>query len=154
MDSNNNNNNPHSIAPLKEHTHTVIFLHGRDSTATEFTEEFFESQTSDDRTLPEIFPTFKWVFPTSKLRNSTRFETELCQWFDMWSVEKPEERKELQVDGLKESIALILTVISREASFVPMDHIILVGISQGCATAVHALLQGDARLGGFIELCG
>lgn len=51
-----NNNQPHVIVPLKEHTHTVILLHGRDSTATEFTEEFFESQASDDRTLPEMFP--------------------------------------------------------------------------------------------------
>ena len=42
-----NPDNTHAIAPTKEHTHTVIFLHGRDSTAAEFADEFFE-------TLPTI----------------------------------------------------------------------------------------------------
>jgi lysophospholipase-2 len=32
------------------------------------------------------------------------------------------------------------------------DRIILGGISQGCATAIHALLYGGIRLGGFIGL--
>jgi lysophospholipase II len=144
--------NTHAIAPTKEHTHTVIFLHGRDSTAAEFADEFFESQASDNRTLPEIFPDFKWVFPSSGLRNSARFETELSQWFDIWSVEEPEGRKELQVDGLKESIGSILDVVYSEASLVPPEHIILGGISQGCATAIHALMHCDIQLGGFIGL--
>jgi len=63
----------HIIQPSVTHSHTVIFLHGRDSTATEFASEIFESQCSDDKTLPEALPSFKWVFPTSKLRKSTRF---------------------------------------------------------------------------------
>jgi len=41
----------HTVAPIAAHTHTVIFLHGRDSNATEFAPEFFESQASDDRTM-------------------------------------------------------------------------------------------------------
>lgn len=53
-------------APSKQHTHTIILLHGRDSTASEFASEFFESQASDDLTLPETFPSIKWVFPSSK----------------------------------------------------------------------------------------
>ncbi|GAB5590149.1 hypothetical protein Unana1_05049 [Umbelopsis nana] len=149
-----NTNKSHVVGPAKDNTHTVILLHGRDSTAAEFAEEFFESQASDNRTLPEIFPDFKWVFPSSELRNSTRFETHLSQWFDIWSVEEPEERKELQVAGLKESITLILDVIYSETSLVPPEHIILGGISQGCATAIHALMHCDIQLGGFIGLCG
>ncbi|KAJ2955155.1 hypothetical protein NQZ79_g8798 [Umbelopsis isabellina] len=133
----------HVVAPVKEHTHTVILLHGRDSTAMEFAEEFFESQASDDSTLPEIFPSFKWVFPDSGLRDSTRFEMSLSQWFDIWSVEEPEKRKELQRAGLNESIMFILDIINRETEIVPPSQIILGGISQGCATAIHTLMRSD-----------
>jgi predicted esterase len=109
---------------------------------------------TDDRTLPETFPTVKWVFPTSKLRESARFKVEMSQWFDMWSTENPQERKEVQVEGLRESIAFILSIIRKEASLVPPERIVLAGISQGCATAIYALLYGGIQLGGFIGLCG
>lgn len=142
------------VLPLAIHTHTVILLHGRDSTAVEFAEEFFESQASDGRTLSEIFPNIKWVFPNSKLRNSARFQTDMAQWFDIWCVEEPGKRKELQVTGLRESIKLILNVICEEASSVSTKHIILGGISQGCATAIHALMHCGVQLNGFIGLCG
>ena len=144
----------HIMAPLEgKHTHTIIFLHGRDSTSSEFAEEFFESQASDDRTLPQIFPTVKWVFPSSKIRTSARFETEMSQWFDMWLVEQPSEKEEIQIDGLKDSVGDILAIISSEALLVPPSRIFLGGISQGCATAIHALLRGGIQLGGFVGLC-
>lgn len=142
------------VAPTQTHTNTVIFLHGRDSTGCEFASDLIESQASDGRTLPETFPAVKWVFPTSKLRESARFKTEMSQWFDMWSTESPQERKELQVEGLRESIAVILSIIRKEASLVAPERIVLAGISQGCATAIYSLLYGGIRLGGFIGLCG
>lgn len=144
----------HIVAPLADkHTHTVILLHGRDSLAAEFAEEFFESQASDDRTLPEIFPTVKWVFPASQMRNSARFGEEMSQWFDIWSVEEPTEKEEIQLDGLRDSTKEILSIVHNEASLVPPSRIILGGISQGCATAIHALLRGKIRLGGFMGFC-
>lgn len=142
----------HIVAPRGDHTQTIIFLHGRDSIASEFAEEFFESQASDDRTLPEIFPTTRWVFPTSKIRNSARFETPMSQWFDMWSVENHLEKNETQIEGLRESVKEILDLIRTEAVLISPDRIILGGISQGCATAIHTLLYGGIRLGGFIGL--
>jgi lysophospholipase-2 len=142
----------HIVAPTEKHSHTIIFLHGRESTASEFASEFLESQASDDRTLQEIFPSVKWVFPNSGLRKHARFGTEESQWFDMWDVKKPLERKEIQVEGLRESISFILSVIRKEASIVQPERVILGGISQGCATAIHTLLYGGIRLGGFIGL--
>lgn len=147
-------NAAHIVAPCGDHTQTIILLHGRDSIASEFAEEFFESQASDDRTLPEIFPTTRWVFPTSKIRNSARFEAPMSQWFDMWSVENHSEKNEIQIDGLRESIKEILDLIRTEAVLISPDRIILGGISQGCATAIHTLLYGGIRLGGFIGLSG
>ncbi|TVY15033.1 Acyl-protein thioesterase 1 [Lachnellula arida] len=141
----------HVVAPTQEHTHTIILLHGRDSTASEFASEFFESQASDDRTLPEIFPTFKWVFPAAKPRMSARFQVEMSQWFDMWDVEKHEERVELQKEGLEEAGSFIDDVIRKEILSIPADRVILGGISQGCATAAAtSLVDGKHKLGGFI----
>ncbi|KAG0646939.1 Acyl-thioesterase 1 [Hyphodiscus hymeniophilus] len=145
-------NDIHTVAALEQHTHTVIFLHGRDSEATQFADEFFESQDSADRFLPQTFPSIKWVFPSSGSRKSLRFGEELSQWFDMWSVEEPSERKEIQLDGLRESVAFTLDIVRRESTIVPPERIILAGISQGCATAIFALLSGGIRLGGFIGL--
>ncbi|KAN0099690.1 alpha/beta-hydrolase [Hyaloscypha variabilis] len=135
------------------HSHTIILLHGRDSIASEFACEFFESQAGDGQTLPQVFPTFKWVFPASRMRNSARFESDLSQWFDIWSVEEPSEKKGIQIDGLRESIEEILDVIRGEALLVPQSRIILGGISQGCATAIHTLLYAGIRLGGFVGFC-
>jgi predicted esterase len=54
---------------------------------------------------------------------------------------------------LRDSIDTILSIIRHEASIVSPDHIILAGISQGCGTAIHALLHGGTQLGGIIGLC-
>lgn len=144
---------PHIIAPLTEtHTHTIIFLHGKGSEASEFASELFESQASDDRIFPEIFPSFKWVFPQSKIRMSTRFESEESQWFDIWAVENPSEKEEIQVEGLLESMTEILKIVRHQASIVPQENVFLAGISQGCAVAIHALLCGNVHLGRFIGL--
>lgn len=117
----------HIVAPTAKHTHTFILLHGRESTASEFASEFFESQASDDRTLPEIFPSVKWVFPNSGLRKHARFNTEESQWFDLWDVKYPMEHKETQIEGLRESIAFTLRVIREEASVIQPQRVILGG---------------------------
>lgn len=141
------------VDPSSEHTHTIVFLHGRDSNASEFASELFESQASDGRTLREIFPGFKWVFPNSGLRPSNQFDCDMSQWFDMWSVQNPEEQSGLQTAGLRESIDRILDLIKQEASELPTERIFLAGISQGCAVAIHALLCSNARLAGFLGFC-
>ncbi|KAK8216754.1 hypothetical protein M8818_001717 [Zalaria obscura] len=142
------------VAPLASHTHTIILLHGRDSVAKEFADEFFESQASDGRTLPEIFPTIKWVFPSSGTRQSARFDTPMSQWFDIWSVENLSERPELQLQGLRESVLSIVDVLHKEASIISPECIFLGGISQGCATSIWTLLHSKVTLAGFIGFCG
>ncbi|PMD52754.1 uncharacterized protein K444DRAFT_668422 [Hyaloscypha bicolor E] len=84
------------------HTHTIIFLHGREDFG-EYMAEFLSDKSSDGRTLPVKFPTMHWVFPTAKIRFSARRKEELCissfpsleseqfisQWFDAWdSIEE------------------------------------------------------------------
>ncbi|QDS70301.1 hypothetical protein FKW77_008146 [Venturia effusa] len=145
----------HIVEPTQDHSHTFIFLHGRDSTAEEFALEFFECQASDDRTFPEIYPSIKWIFPTAKTLMSERFGTEMSQWFDMWSTEDPEERDDIPLAGLRDSVIFLRNLIRREAEDLgDSKRIILGGISQGCATAIHAFFNSEVGpLGGFIGLC-
>ncbi|KIW59629.1 hypothetical protein PV05_04066 [Exophiala xenobiotica] len=139
------------------HTHTVIFLHGRDSNSQEFADEFFESEASEHagepRTLPDLFPGIRWVFPTAPILHSKRFDTAMSQWFDIWSVEDPEERAEIQTEGLKQSVAALIEVIRAEETFVSRQNIFLGGISQGFATALATFFADGQQFAGLIGLC-
>lgn len=158
------------VAPLgDEHTHTVIFLHGREDCGSWLAQDFFDDKSSDGRTLAEIFPSIRWVFPTAKRRFSAKRHYEfsitsfahliedeeiISQWFDIWDVRDPESKKELMQPGLQESISQIIDIIMEEAQTVPLERIILGGLSQGCATAILTLLYSGLNLGGFIGWCG
>ncbi|RYP37317.1 hypothetical protein DL767_002960 [Monosporascus sp. MG133] len=149
----------HAIGPADDHqhTHTVIFLHGRDSVAEEFAAEFFESEASEgesgNRTLLNLFPTIRWVFPTAPMLRSERFDTIMSQWFDMWAVESPEDKPEIQQEGLRRSVKTILGIVLSEETFVPRSKIFLGGISQGFATALATFFAGGQGFAGLIGLC-
>ncbi|KAI1814530.1 lysophospholipase II [Poronia punctata] len=154
----NDNNTTYTVEPRAAHTHTVIFLHGRDSNCREFASELFESEASEPanqpRTLPDLFPGIRWVFPSAPTLQSERFGTGMSQWFDMWSVETPVERSELQRPGLDQSVEQILGVIQEEEMSVPRKRIFLAGISQGFATVTAVLFAaGPKRFAGLIGLC-
>ncbi|KAI1454036.1 phospholipase/carboxylesterase [Annulohypoxylon moriforme] len=142
---------------LINHTHTVIFLHGRDSECEEFARELFESEAStpvgQPRTLPDRLPYVRWVFPPAPLLPSARFGSTMSQWFDMWSVENPEDQVELQKEGLRMSVSAILEVIRSEEKLVPRQNIFLGGISQGFATVLATFFSDGRDLAGLIGLC-
>ena len=73
----------------------------------EFAGEFFESEASmpvgQPRTLLDRLPNVRWVFPSAPLLPSTRFGAAMSQWFDIWSVESPEEQAEIQKEAGKEA---------------------------------------------------
>jgi predicted esterase len=66
----------------------------------------------------------------------------------------PEEKNELAISGLRESIRQILEIIEQEAGIAPKERIILGGLSQGCATAILTLLLSGLEIGAFIGWCG
>lgn len=158
------------VHPLSgNHTHTVIFLHGREDFGSDLAQKFFHSRSSDGRYMAEIFPTIKRVFPTSRLRCSAKrhFESSsssfsdsldseeiISQWFDIWDINAPEYMQELMVQGLRESCAEIEEVIREESQHVPLERIMLGGMNLGCATAMYTLLKSGIKLGGFIGLGG
>jgi lysophospholipase-2 len=157
------------VAPSgKNHTHTVIFLHGREDFGSDLAQYFFDSKASDGSSLAEIYPSVRWVFPTAKLRYSAQRDFEfsnssfaealkgeeiISQWFDVWDITTPEDKEGLMIPGLKESIGQILKIIKDEAQEIPLERIILGGISQGCATAILTLLSSGIDFGGFIGWC-
>ncbi|KAM0278488.1 hypothetical protein ACHAQH_005155 [Verticillium albo-atrum] len=149
---------PHSVgpAPNHQHTHTIILLHGRDSVADEFAAELFESEASvpanRPRTLIDLFPTVRWVFPSAPLLPSARFGISLSQWFDIWSVEEPGERSELQQPGLRMSVEAVLRIVAEEEAVVERSNIFLGGISQGFTMAVASFFAAGNGLAGLIGM--
>ena len=146
---------PHVIPPVSQHTHTIILLHGRGSNGPEFAEELFETRTSKELSLQEHLPGWKLVFPTSQTRFSTIFQEEMVEWFDIYSLTDPTLHEELQTEGLQQSITFIHQLIEEEVNAVGGDaqRVVLGGISQGCATAVRAMLS-SRKLGAFVGFCG
>lgn len=133
----------------------MIFLHGCGSDAPTFCSEIFESQDSNERTLTQLFPSIKWVFPCAEKTYAKTEDEEMHQWFDMVSVQRPQEDINTQKMGLWESVKKVLAILKQEAEIVgSMQNVIVAGISQGCATAMFALLTSGVCAGGFFGLCG
>jgi lysophospholipase-2 len=151
----------HTIKSLGTHTHTIIFLHGRGSDATEFALELFESHASATKlSLRDTFPSFKWVFPyapssvPSNRNASDGFA--MPQWFDIWSVADPQDKRENQRVSLSRGVEALVNLMKKEIrdGGVSSEHIFLAGISQGIALAVHAVFQLDTPLAGLLGFCG
>jgi predicted esterase len=135
---------PIIVPPTTNHTHTIVFLHGRGDNAQNFSASLRYSQDSQDRALGEIFPSFRWVFPRASLGASfSSGGAKVSQWFDIWNVRDFSEREEMQILGLRDSVVMIRKILQVEAGILHgrWDKIILAGISQGAATAVHTLLN-------------
>ncbi|KAK7753776.1 hypothetical protein SLS62_004141 [Diatrype stigma] len=129
------------------HTHTVVFLHGRGDMVQNFAASLDYSRDSQQRTLRELFPSFKWVFPQAPLRLCAAGPGDrIRQWFDIWNVADFGDREDLQAEGLATSVAAVRRVLAAEAAALGgrWDRLVLAGISQGAATSVHTLLNLNA----------
>ena len=141
------------------HTHTVILLHGRSSTAKEFATDLFSLKTSEpSQNLPSCFPSFRWVFPDAGERWCTPYKEKLSAWCDTFSLEDLSERQDLQVTGLRDGIHHVRGIVEEEVDRLggKSDKVVLGGFSQGSATALWSLFTGAAatkgNLGAFIGL--
>lgn len=76
------------------------------------------------------------------------------EWFDIYSLTDPSARQELQIEGLKQSVAFVSRLVQEEINIVNGDsgRVVLGGISQGCATAIRAMLSSP-NLGAFVGFC-
>ncbi|KAI9372285.1 Alpha/Beta hydrolase protein [Aspergillus egyptiacus] len=169
---------PLTIPPLSTqhtHTHTLTLLHGRGSNTPLFGEVFLSSTL-----LRQRLPTTNFIFPTARKRRSTVLNrAPINQWFDNYSLEDPNIRSEMQLDGLSESSAFLRGLVEEEARILSDLHdlgsddgysrVVVGGLSQGCAASVFCLLGGfgpgkgdhgatiqveGRRLGGFVGMSG
>ena len=143
----------HIVSPLPGtlHTHTAILLHGRGSTGPEFFEELEESPASSGESLTQTFPTWRFVFPSSRLLWSSIFQEDLPAWFEAHSLTNPDERQDLQVGGIRDSVEYINGILEEEVKRLngKDGNVVLGGISQGGAVGMWMLLCTRRRLGGF-----
>ncbi|KAK2734876.1 hypothetical protein FQN57_001439 [Myotisia sp. PD_48] len=141
------------------HTHTLVLLHGMGSNAELFGIELLESTK-----IPARLPSVRFVFPTAPMRRATRFKRlHIHQWFDCYSIDDPNERSDLQIEGLCETASSLRNLIDDEAKLLGdggYQNIVLGGLSQGCAASAFTLLgggfgsDGNQKLGGYIGLSG
>ncbi|RYP14231.1 hypothetical protein DL765_006511 [Monosporascus sp. GIB2] len=144
------------VEPTAAHSHTIILLHGLGSNGEKFGRELLETgTTSGGRTLPQLLPGTRFIFPTAKRRRSSTFKRALVtQWFDIARLPDPAYRQETQLQGLAESVVELSELLRLEMVSISPQNIILGGISQGCAMALSFLLALDHPLGGYIGMCG
>ncbi|KAI0100535.1 phospholipase/carboxylesterase [Nemania sp. FL0031] len=146
------------VEPTAEHSHTIILLHGLSSNGQKFGQELLATgKTSAGKTLTELLPGARFIFPTAKRRRSSAFgRKKLTQWFDIARLPDPSYRKETQLRGLAESAVEIRELLHHEIDVagVSPTNIILGGISQGCAMSLSVLLALEYPLGGYFGMCG
>jgi len=141
---------PLTIPAKTNHTHTLIFLHGRGDSASVFGPAF-----TADLTASRKYPHLKLVFPTPSETFSCTFRRHIAQWFDFYNGTDPKSYTPTQLDGLRAVVEHIHTLIEDEvAAGIPAENILLGGLSQGAAVALVALLLGGRRLGGVLGLSG
>ncbi|KAI1496307.1 phospholipase/carboxylesterase [Biscogniauxia marginata] len=144
------------VEPTTVHVYTIILLHGLGSNGEKFGKELLETgTTSSGRTLSQLLPSARFVFPTAKRRRSSAFKRSLLmQWFDIVRLPDPEFRKEKQLQGLAESALDLGELLRKELSGISPHNVIIGGISQGCAMSLSMLLSLEQPLGGFVGMCG
>ncbi|KAI1171375.1 phospholipase/carboxylesterase [Nemania sp. FL0916] len=152
------NEGTYTVEPTSKHVYTFILLHGLSSNGEKFGKELLETgKTSAGKTLPDLLPGARFIFPTAKRRRSSAFgRKKLTQWFDITRLPDPEYRKEVQLQGLAESAVEIREFLRREIEVagIPPANIVLGGLSQGFAMSLSVLLTLEYPLGCYFGISG
>lgn len=131
-------------------------LHGRGSNGPEFAQELAETASPGQTHLLQRFPTWRWVFPSSQQELwSTAFEETLPAWFEAHSLTDTSEREDLQISGIKQSVAHIQAIVDKEVESLggQAHRVVIMGISQGGAVGMWTLLcqrNLERRFGAFV----
>jgi len=139
-----------------KHTRCLVILHGRGSNGEKFGLELLQTHIPGYETLQDALPDAKFIFPTAAKRRARIFNrTPMHQWLDNWSLQTPAEREEFLFNGLRESTIFIHGLLEAEIAAVGAEHVLLWGLSQGCAASLVASLlwQGEGYAA-VIGMCG
>ena len=134
--------------------------------------EFRNSKTAAGKTLQDIFPGLKLIFPTAKKRRARWYNRAFInQWFDNVPVNEQDraisrEQVEWQLEGLRETADFLRPLVEAEVEALGARNVFVGGLSQGCAMGLHLLVSyqggGDGvsggaereALGGFVGMSG
>ncbi|ORY02680.1 phospholipase/carboxylesterase family protein-like protein [Clohesyomyces aquaticus] len=162
---------PLIVPSLHTHKTTLIVLHGRGFTAQKFAEPILTHPVSSllpsttsllgtlthpGKVFRDYFPHTKFVFPTAPLRRAVVFQRSLThQWFDNWSLTQPELKQHLQAPGLRETAIYLHDLLQKEIDVVGPKNVVLIGLSQGCASSlITTLLWEGEPFGAVVGMCG
>ena len=147
---------PLVMPPLAEHRQTWIVLHGRGSNAQKFGPELLATPIPGFESLQSALPNAKFVFPTASASRATIYKRSVIhQWFDNWSLFDPEEREELQNEGLRRTILYLHSLLRREIAIIGAEKVVFGGLSQGCAASLVATMLWDGEpLRAVFGMCG
>ncbi|KAK2012284.1 alpha/beta-hydrolase [Colletotrichum eremochloae] len=148
---------PTVIPPLKQpHLHSLIFLHGRGSSARVFAPPFLSAPVRGPNscilTLREALPHKRFTFPTAPRSRATLYKRSIInQWYDGSG-----DWEETVLGNARETVSFVHALIREEAQIVGgADKVFLGGFSQGCAAALLcSLLWEGEPLGGILGMCG
>lgn len=135
-----------SITPLDGYTHTFIILHPVGRGALPLSSTFSQDcHDSANKSLGELFPKFRWEFPSASFSRTRETSNETEQyWFrasdHATTSETTEEHTLLQLQDLRTSVSRIRDIVWAEVRSLnyQLDRVILAGIGQG-ATALPNL---------------
>ena len=132
---------PIVVSPQLDCRQTFIILHGRGSTAQIFAPPLLETAAISGEKLQTAFPHAKLIFLTAPRNRATIYKRSYThQWFDHWHMAEPNKRQDLMREGLHKSCEYVHSILQQEIELVGQESVVLLGLSQGCATSLIALL--------------
>ena len=154
------------------HKSTFIILHGRGSTAEKFAPPFLAHSVSralrnheaeveegeEQRSFQSHLPNTKFIFPTARLLRARAYNRSLThQWFDLYPLDlySSDHKSHVQSAGLRDSVRYVHELLRDAVREVGGKNVVLMGLSQGCATAlVSSLLWSGEPLAAVVGMCG
>eukprot|EP00667_Euglena_gracilis_P017902 EG_transcript_18914 len=132
------------LSPTKEHTSTVIFLHGLGDTG-------YGWQDAMEAIQP-LLPHTKFILPTAPQAPVTlNMGMKMPSWFDIKSLDDIGDE---ELEGLDETVSRVWNLIDTEVEDmkIPASRIVLGGFSQGGASAIYAGYTYKNALAGVMGL--
>ncbi|KAK6726242.1 hypothetical protein RB195_004517 [Necator americanus] len=133
---------PVVINAKKNHTSTVIFLHGLGDQGDGWSDVFAHEIRHDN---------IKYICPSSASRPVTlNMGMRMPAWFDLYGLDASSREDD---EGIAQATRLVHGMLDAEiANGIPAEKIILGGFSMGGALALYAGLTYHHKLGGIVGL--
>ena len=116
------------------------------------------SERHDHVTLPQLLPSFRWVFPdAADRRRNFKYPTVCPDWLNVATKSEQDLREEegQYIYDMMSSLEMVTKIIEWEIKKLgSADRVILGGQSMGATIAVLVALCRGKKLGGLIALLG